>query len=244
MAIWAGFGSAVGTLIGQGLAVAAGKAKDFIQDSFRAASDLKESVNVTELTYGKHAAKLDAFFKSAAGSIGMSETAARESASSVSGLLQNMGLGQAETAEWSKKLLTLSADMGSAFNADPVDAIAAIGAGLRGDAESLRRYNVLLSDSAIKAEAMRMGLYKGKGEITASAKAQASLALITKQTARVQGDFANTSQGAANAARIQAAKVEDLKAKVGNGLLPIQEKWLALVNDKLIPGLSGTVDGL
>lgn len=243
-AIWAGFGSAVGTLIGQGLAVAAGKAKDFIQDSFRAASDLKESVNVTELTYGKHAAKLDAFFKSAAGSIGMSETAARESASSVGGLLQNMGMGQAETAEWSKKLLRLSADMGSAFNADPADAIAAIGAGLRGEAEPLRRYNVMLSDSAIKAEAMKMGLYRGKGEITASAKAQASLALITKQTSRVQGDFANTSEGAANAARIQAAKVEDLKAKVGNGLLPIQEKWLALVNDKLIPGLSGAVDGL
>ena len=89
-----------------------------------------------------------------------------------------------------------------------------------------------------------MGLYKGKGEITASAKAQASLALITKQTARVQGDFANTVGGAANATRVQAARVEELKAKVGSGLLPIQERWLALVNDKLIPGLSGAVDGL
>lgn len=237
-AIWAGVGSAIGTKIADGLTWAAGQMKDFVTDSFRAASDLKESVNVVELAFGDQAKSLDRFFKSAASSVGMAESAAREAAAGVGGLLGNMGMTESESARWSKTLLTLSADMGSAFNSDPADAIAAIGAGLRGESEPLRRYNVMLSDAKLKSKAMELGLYSGKGALEDNARAQSALALIMEQTSKIQGDFANTSTGAANAARIQEAKIEDLKAKFGEQLLPAQEAVLAFMNDKLIPGLS------
>jgi len=243
-AAWTAVGTAIGSLAADGLTRAAEMAKDFAVDSFRAASDLKESVNVTQLTFGKYAPKMEAFYKSAAGNLGVSETAAREATATIGGLLQNMGLGQKATVGWSEKLLGLASDMGSAFNTDPVEAIDAISAGLRGESEPLRKYNVMLSDAALKQEAMSMGLYKGKGQLDNSAKAQAALSLITKQTARVQGDFANTSTGAANAARIQAAKVEDLKAKFANSLLPAQEAWLGFMNDKALPGLAAFADQL
>lgn len=243
-AAWTAVGSAIGNLAAEGLTRVADSAVEFAQDSLRAASDLKESVNVTGLTFGKYAPKMESFFKGAATSVGMSETAAREAASSVGGLLQNMGLGRQETVDWSEKLLALSADMGSAFNSDPVDAMEAIGAGLRGEAEPLRRYNVMLSDAALKQEAQTLGLYKGKGALDNTAKAQAALSLITKQTSKVQGDFQNTADGAANAARIQAAKVEDLKAKFADALLPAQEAVYGFMNDKLLPGLEGMTDGM
>mgnify|MGYP000987965642 CR=1 FL=1 len=243
-AAWTAVGTAIGNLAAEGLVRAAEAAKDFAVDSFRAASDLKESVNVTQLTFGKYAPKMEAFYKTAAGTLGVSETAAREATATIGGLLQNMGLGKKETVGWSEKLLTLASDMGSAFNTDPVQAIEAISAGLRGESEPLRKYNVMLSDAALKQQAMTMGLYKGKGQLSNSAKAQAALALITKQTARVQGDFQNTSTGAANAARIQAAKVEDLKAKFANSLLPAQEAWLGFMNDKALPALGIFADQL
>ena len=236
-------GAGLGTLAGQGIARLGQEAIAFLGDSTRASSDLAEAVNVTELAFGKTAASMDGWFAGSAKRIGMAESAAREFGAGVGGLLQNMGMAEDQSAEWSKTLLTLSADMGSAFNTDPADAIQAIGAGLRGESEPLRRYNVMLSDAAIKAKAVEMGLYEGKGAIDNNARAQASLALIMEQTNKIQGDFTNTAEGNANAQRVAAAQVEDLKAKIGVGLLPVQEKLLGVVNDA-IPAIQGFGEGL
>lgn len=239
----AAVGSLVGNLAAEGLSRLGSGLIDFGGDSLRASSDLKESLNVTQLSFGRLGDGMSGFFADAAQNIGMSESAAREYSAGIGGLLQNMGLAQDESAAWSQKLLTLSADMGSAFNADPAQAIEAIGAGLRGEAEPLRKFNVMLNDAGLKAKAMELGLYDGKGALDDNAKAQAALALITEQTARVQGDFANTSDGAANAQRVAAANVENLQAKIGEGLLPVQERLLGLFNDA-IPVVASWGDGL
>jgi len=67
--------------------------------------------------------------------------------------------------------------------------------------------------------------------ISAAAKAQATYAIIQKDTAVAHGDFARTADGAANKQRILAAQVEDTKAKLGMGLLPAYEKALGLTSD-------------
>jgi phage-related protein len=56
--------------------------------------------------------------------------------------------------------------------------------------------------------------------LTAAQKAQATYQLITKDTADAQGDFARTSDSAANASRVQAAEMENLTAELGQSLLP------------------------
>lgn len=236
----AGFmGGIAGGLAVKGVEMIASGVKDFVGGSLEAASDLKESANVVSLVWGDAAQSMDGFFASSATTLGMSRAAAQQAAAGVGGLLQNMHFSNTESAQWSQTLMKLSADMGSAFNADPAEAIAAIGAGLRGEAEPLKRFNVFLSDAAVQAEAAAMGLVKGKGPLDEHTKAQARLSLIMKQTSAVQGDFANTSDGAANASRVQAAKIEDLKAKIGQGLLPVQEAWLGFMNNSLLPALSG-----
>ena len=68
------------------------------------------------------------------------------------------------------------------------------------------------------------GIMQGQtGDISDNAKAQAALALIMEQTDKVAGDFSNTSDGLANSQRQLGALTEDLKAKIGKGLLPAAE---------------------
>ena len=217
-----------------GIAGAAGLGAVALHSTLGAASDLNEATNVTGLIFGENRKAIDEFVKSSY-RLGLSETKARELSGSIGGLLQNLGLSADETVNWSTKLLTLGADMGSAFNAEPAEAVEAIGAALRGETEPIRRFNVVLNDAAIKAEAVRLGLAKEGEEIDAAAKAQATLSLITAQTSAVQGDFANTADGAANAQRIQAARIENLKAKIGSALLPAWQSVLAVVGDKVLP---------
>ena len=103
-----------------GLAVGAGL-KWVVDQS----SDLNESTNVTGLIFKDARGEIDKFVESSY-KLGFSEAQARELTGSVGGLLANLGLAQDETVEWSKRLLTLGADMGSAFNANPAEAVEAI----------------------------------------------------------------------------------------------------------------------
>jgi len=239
-----GVGSMFGTLAARGIETAAGAAKTFLDDTVAQGSKLQESTNVTTLVFGQQAEAMRGFFEGSAQAIGMSESSAREASANIGGLLQNMGFANKESADWSQTLLTLGADMGSAFNKDPEQAIQAIGAGLRGESEPLKAFNVFLSDAAVKSKAMEMGLYSGKGAIDQHAAAQARLALITEQTSKIQGDFANTADQEANKNRIVAAEVENLQAKIGTQLLPAKQALLEMVSSQLIPAFSSFTDGL
>jgi hypothetical protein len=77
--------------------------------------------------------------------------------------------------------------MASFNNADPSETLDALRAGLAGETEPLRRFGVSLSDARLKQEAMNMGIYKGKGPLTPTRKAQATYALILKDTKDAAG---------------------------------------------------------
>ncbi|MCA8978257.1 MAG: hypothetical protein KDC98_26250, partial [Planctomycetes bacterium] len=207
------------------LGVAAG-----LYSATQSASDLGEALNVTGLIFRDARGEIDEFVKSST-ELGFSETQARELTASIGGLLDNVGLAQDETVKWSKDLLELGADMGSAFNEDPADAVSAIGAAVRGETEPIRRYNVMLDDASVRAKAVEMGLAATTSEVDKAGKAQATLALIMEQTDAVQGDFRNTSDGLANQQRIMAAEFENAKAKLGAGLLPVMTGAVGVAAD-------------
>jgi hypothetical protein len=221
---------AMGGIAAAGLVSAAG-----------AASDLNEAVNVTNITFGDAADEIDAFAKTAADSLGQSERAAREATASFGGLLMNLGYTNDEAADTSIQLTRLASDLGSAFNKEPAQAVEALGQALRGEHEGIRQFNVLLSDQAVRQKAVEMGLARTTAEVDANGKAQATLALITEQTARYQGDFANTADGAANAQRRLTAQWEDFQAQLGQQVLPIMEDVLGAGNN-LLTGVMGLND--
>ena len=229
----------IGTSLKSAVGIAAGLVgaraiTDFFQDSVQAASDLEEAINVTGLVFKDARGEIDRFVESST-QIGLSEAQARELTASLGGLLQNLGLTTQQTVEWSQRLTTLGADMGSAFNAEPVDAIQAIGAALRGETEPIRRFNVVLSDAVVKQKAVEMGLASTTAEVSQQAKTMATLQLIMDGTKDIQGDFANTSDSLANQQRRLAAETENVKAKLGAGLTPALANITGFINDKVVP---------
>lgn len=102
------------------------------------------------------------------------------------------------------------------FNTDVDQALGAVQAALRGETEQIRQYGVSLDDATVKQKAVEMGLADSTGEVDKNAKAVAALELIYEQTAKVQGDFADTSTDLANAQRIAAAEWENAKARFGS----------------------------
>jgi len=90
----------------------------------------------------------------------------------------------------------------------------------------------------LKTEALSMGLIKSTSDaLTPVAKAQASYALIMKDTTLAQGDYERTSSGTANTMRTLQAQMENAKASLGAGLLPAFQALL-LVLKPILTGMA------
>lgn len=193
----------------------------------QSASDLNESISKSNVIFGSSAKAIQGWAATADQALGLSQTAALEAAGNFAILGQSAGLTGVQLNTFSTDLTGLAADLASFNNTTTDEAITALAAGLRGESEPLRRFGVLLSESAVQAKAMEMGLAATAKELTDQDKVLARNALILEQTTTQQGDFARTADGAANQQRILAAEIENSKAAIGEGLLPAYKDLLA-----------------
>lgn len=205
-------------------------------DSVKAASDLNETISKSEQIFGKSAKAMIAMAETADKRFGMSKQAALDAASTFGVFGKSAGLAGKNLTKFSGDFVGLAADMASFNNTSPEEAIQAIGAGLRGESEPLRRYGILLNDATLRQEALKLGLIETTSQaLTPQQKVLASQAAIWAQAGDQVGDFTRTSDGLANQQRILAAQLDNVKASMGQKLLPIAVKLFTWMNDKGIP---------
>ena len=218
-----GFGNSVSKYLGPALIAATAAAGAFAVklgvDAVNAASDLIETQNKVAVIFGESADSILEFAETSVTALGQTETMALEAAATFAQFGKAAGLADQDLVDFSTDLVTLSADLASFNNSSPEEAITAIGSALRGEAEPLRRYGVLLDDAALKAEAMALGIFDGTGKLSTQQKVLAAYEVILKQTTDAQGDVERTADGLANTQRILTAAVGDATAEIGLGLV-------------------------
>jgi phage-related minor tail protein len=189
--------------------------------SLNAASDLNETVSKVGVVFGDQSSRVMEFGKTSATALGMSENAALSAVGTYGNLFVSMNMSTDKAADMSMGLVTLAADLASFNNMDSTEVLDKLRAGLTGETEPLKALGVNLNAAMVEAKALEMGLLGVDGELSASAKAQATYALVLDQTKTAQGDFARTSDGLANSTRIAKAEFENISAQLGQSLLPI-----------------------
>lgn len=149
---------------------------------------------------------------------------------------KSAGLAGKDLSGFTGQLTTLATDLASFNNTSVEESIEAIGAALRGEAEPMRKYGVLLDDASMRQQALRMGLIKTtKQALTPQQKVLAAQALIMEQTKDAQGDFARTSGGLANQQRILKAEFQNMSAELGMAFLPAVTKAAQCSTSPLYP---------
>jgi hypothetical protein len=195
---------------------------DFITGAVDSASNLGETTSKVGQIFGDAQGAILAFAKTADESLGQSMQTALDGAATFGIFGTSAGLAGEDLAAFSIEMVTLATDLASFNNTSPEDAILAIGSALRGEAEPIRAYGVLLDDATLKNRALALGLIETTtGALTPQQKVLAAHAEILAQTALQQGDFARTSDGMANRQRILTAAIENTKAEIGTALLPV-----------------------
>ena len=193
-------------------------------NAVKQASDLGEAQNKANVIFQDAAKDITNFADTASTKLGQSKTDAINAATTFGAFGKSAGLAGEDLSKFAIQFTTLASDMASFNNTSPEEAVVAIGAAMRGESEPIRKYNVLLNDAAIKAEAMSLGIIKTTKEaLTPQQKVLAVQSAILKQTSDQQGDFSKTSENLANSQRILKAELEDVSAQFGNALLPAIE---------------------
>jgi uncharacterized protein YukE len=215
------FGTSAKTVAGAvgGFSLAVGTIKSVIGPAITAASDMQESLSKVNVIFGRGAKDVEKFARTAAKELGQSEQAVLNAAGTFGTFGKAAGLSGIDLATFSNDFTTLATDLASFNNTSPEEAVNAIGAALRGESEPLRRFGVLLNDATLKQEAMNIGIYDGKGALTAQQKVLAAQEAIYKQTGDAQGDFMRTSDGLANSTKTLTATFQNLQAKFGAAFL-------------------------
>ena len=200
-------------------AAAIGTFTSVIAPAIRAASDFQEATSKVNVVFGRASKSIKDFANDAARNLGQSKQSVLDAAGTFGTFGKAAGLAGEDLAGFTTDFVTLSTDLASFNNTSPEEAVLAIGAALRGESEPLRRYGVLLNDAVLKQEAMTLGIYDGKGALTAQQKVLAAQAAIYKQTNDAQGDFMRTSDGLANSQRTLKATLDDVKVSIGQAFL-------------------------
>lgn len=207
------------------------------------AADLGETLSKVGVLFGDTAGEIEKFADGAARSLGLTKQAALDGAATFATFGKSAGLTGKDLSGFSTEFLSLAGDLASFNNTTPQQAIDAIGSALRGEAEPLRKFGVLLDDATLRQKALELGIVKTtKDALTPQQKVLAAQAAIFEQTGAAQGDFERTSDSLANKQKILQAEFANVKTEIGAALVPAFTVLVDIVSDKVLPAFKAFSD--
>ena len=212
-----------------GLAIGAVAIGAFAANAVSQASNLGESINAVNVTFGDAAAGVLKLGEDAATAVGLSNSEFNGLAVQFSAFATTVAGEGGNVSGTLDDLTTRSADFASVMNIDVKDAAGIFQAGLAGETDGLKKFGIDLSGAAVEAYAMANGIGEAGRELTEQEKVQARYGALMEQTAKTQGDFANTSGSFANQQRILKAQFADMSAEVGAVLIPIMSSLFSIL---------------
>lgn len=194
----------------------------------RQASEMQETMGKFGVVFGDSADSMKEWSDSTAAAMGVSEQSMASMLSGMQDLLVPMGVLPDSAAGMSKELSTLAVDLASFNNMDSAKTFEDLMAAMTGSGEVMKKYGVILSETAVKQELANMGLDPKNADN--AAKAQARLNIIMRGTTAAQGDAIRTSGSFANQMKALWALTKDTAAALGGPLLDDLAGVLQLVN--------------
>lgn len=225
------------------------------------ASSLIEVQNVVDTTFGNMSYKIEDFSKNAIKNFGLSELAAKQTASRFQSMGTAMGItGQQvekaqqflnmrktlegnvvgydkmskSMADMSINLTKLSADMASFYDIEQSTVEKALASGvLAGQTRPLRQYGLDLTNATLKVWAMKNGLDANIKSMTQAQKTLLRYQYVMANTSKVQGDFSRTANTWHNQIVILKMQLQQLATVIGSGLIQAIKPFVMQMNAAL-----------
>ena len=197
------------------------------------AADMEESLNKVDVSFGESSQRVKDFADTTLREFGIAEGSALEMTALFGDMATGMGISQKAAADMSIELAGLAGDLASFKNIRIDVAQTALKSIFTGETESLKNLGIVMTQANLDAFALSQGMKRQVSEMSEAEKINLRLAFVLDRTKNAQGDFARTSDGAANQMRIFSESVKELAADLGQVLLPAFTSIVTKLNNLL-----------
>ena len=187
--------------------------------SVKSASDMEETMNKFNVVFGASAKVVKEWGDSFGAQVGRSKQQIADFLAGTQDLLVPIGFDAGAATEMSKQLTGLAVDLASFNNKADADVLRDLHAALTGSSEVMKKYGVIVNETAVKQELLNQGI--DKNNATEQQKVMARWAIIMRGTTAAQGDAIRSAGSFANQMKALRAKVADAAVEVGSALLPV-----------------------
>lgn len=133
--------------------------------------------------FGKNASDVQKWAEKNALSFGVQDDALETSVATYAEFAKNAGLSTKQATDGAEATAKRASEIAAVTGKSYDEVFTALQKGAQGATKGLKEYGVAVDQNAIKEQAMKMGLYDGKGALDVHAKTLATQALILQQTA-------------------------------------------------------------
>jgi len=205
----------------------------FGKEAINLASDIEEVQNVVDTAFGSMSGMVEEFAGTAIEKLGMSELAAKQTASTYMAMSKGMGMYGKEAAQMAIDAAARTGDIASFYNMTQKEADTMLKSIWTGETESLKRIGVVMTQTNLDQYALQKGFGK-----TTSAMNQQELTLLRYQyvmdkTNLAAGDFEKTQDSWANQTRVLTERWKQFLSLMGTGLIQILTPALKFLNQMM-----------
>lgn len=187
--------------------------------AIKVASDLEETMNKFNVVFGESSSEVKAWGDGFAGTVGRSKLQIADFLASSQDLFVPLGFEPGAAEKMSKNITALAVDLASFNNMQDTDTLRDLQAALTGSGEVMKKYGVIVSEAAVKQQALSMGF--DPKNLTEQQKVMARMQIIMEGTTAAQGDATRSAGSFANQMKALKATFSDTAAEIGGVFLPV-----------------------
>lgn len=163
--------------------------------------------------------------------IGLTNKQYKDNATAIANYYKNMGMTTEQTNELTKSSMDLVADLGAITDLPFDEAMDAFKSGLMGNYEALDKFNINISASSLENSEFVKGLGKSWNSLSDNEKMMAVYNEIVRQSSSATGLASQEAQEFGMQSKLLSERIEELKGKIGEKLLPVLQPFLQKIND-------------
>ncbi|MHD0300098.1 hypothetical protein RCF19_29765 [Rhodococcus qingshengii] len=223
-----------------GIAFTAKAAVSFFTDAVQNSRALGAQTNQLTVLFGKNKQEIMDWGKTASKELFISQRAAQDAAIQFATFGTVAGKSGKNLANFSKDMTKLAVETASFGGTDVQSVIDAMGSAFQGQAIPMRKYGVLLSDTALRQTALKNGIIETNRVMSGSEKVQATEIALKEQLQAVNGDIERSHGQLGQNLKGLKARYEEVSAAIGDKLKPIVNSFVQLLSGAGLDALKST----
>lgn len=225
-------------------AFAVGKIVQFGKEAVELGSSVTEVQNVVDVAFGDMAYKAENFAASAIENFGMSQLAAKKTASTYMSMAKNMGLSMDQASDMSITLAGLTGDVASFYNISQELADVKLKSVFTGETETLKDLGIVMTQANLEAYALANGISKSMSEMSQAELVTLRYNFVVDQLSDASGDFVRTQDSWANQTRILSMQWQEFMSIIGQALIQVLLPAVRVLNTVVtaLIGMANTVN--